>query len=601
MKKLIVLVLLSFAAVGSGNAQAPQARPGKRAQTIQQKQTAKPATAKPAPAATTATTATNQQLKDLDKSFDQGWAFVSFWGLVVFGVFFTGALAWTAFKYFFLRGDPKGDEHGTAAFATTEELLQLGILRKLKSKLLPGEFHMGIYRAGKRLIGTVYFAALLLETAKGHCLVAGATNSGKTYTILLPNIVKAHKTEESLFITDVKRRNRYGELWEMSSGHRPNAIYFSPLEPELNELKFNIIPALKGDELRATAWAKAVIDTGGEESHWESSAVQLLMSVWFHAATMPRPNLNSAQDVLMQEVELLKETLANSPSPEARTSGRQFLDAAEKEASSILSTCRKSTAFMNSKAIRIFCDTDTATDFTAMRRESTSIYYQARITRASAIKGLNSLIFTYMTEQLLEENGLPVKFLLDEFANFGKIPDFQNKITTFRSAGLYITAVLQSVSSQMETNYGRTETATILNSFNTQIALPGLNHADAKMVSDQIGIMTELSRSASSGIGNPIDGNNSISSHARQLLTPDQVTTLPKKAVLIFRSGNEKPFILERENYNFKEKTREIAIKPLYTVPPAELPKPSPKDDDEEVQRSEQTRKLQSAALPDWA
>lgn len=521
----------------------------------------------------------NKQKNEAYQNSPQGqvnnfFGLVKSWLYIIFVLGLFGIVSFVAIKlitWYSRIGMPRGDEYGTARPATIEELSKAEILKPADYEIAPGELTLGTY--GEHL------AILPKDRVARHTQYIGPTGSGKTYKFLARNIVQSHP-DDSLFITDVKAKKGtdVGELWIMTSGYRKNPVYLAPMQPEQNMLKFNWIPKVKDNPKYATLFAQAVVGNGigsGSESssHWLQSAVSLLAAVWLHTATTDTPNPVMAYRTLMQDIDTLKYILEESPSIDARLSARQYLDAPEREAGSILSTTRNACSFMFLREIQEFCWTNTGTSFQIMRDTPCSIYYQMRESDANLLKPLNALLFTYMMSELKASDGLNIKMLLDEFANFGKLPNFENDITLLRSKDISATICTQSYRSQIEGIYGKTESETIINNFNTQIALAGLEYGTAKEISNQLGTATAVINSKSAPVANPFGGTVSTSAHARPLLTPDEVSTMEKGDILVFRCAELRPFMVQELFYDFPESPAEF-VEIERITPPEEMNKP---------------------------
>jgi type IV secretion system protein VirD4 len=453
---------------------------------------------------------------------------------------------------------PESDAHGTARYATLDELRAEQILRP-NLETNAGDFIIGQCKQG--------FLVLEWKRTSRHQLIIGVNGSGKTFSMICPNIIGS--TGESLFISDVKRQKgtTNGELWELTSGYKRKVCYFSPLEPKKNMLKFNWIPALRGDVVTAKLFAEAIVfssegaKNAGASTFWYETARDLLAATWLHAAETDDPTPANAYQILMLKESELRKLLENSHVPAARLAARTYLDAPDKTSGSMLSTARNSFSFMQSPEIQQFTDTLKATDFSVLRREEIAIYYQARSEKKTLLQPLNCLILTYMFTQLKETDGLMVKFILDEFANFGKIPDFATEITLLRDKNLPIIAAVQTYRSQIESVYGRTETETILTNFNNKFCFAGLDEKSAEEVSRSLGeytyVQEKISRS-SNGILDGASTTRSIQEHGRRLMTADEVTRMAQDEILTFHASEMHPFKAYKIPYSAERKTMQI-------------------------------------------
>lgn len=490
--------------------------------------------------------------------------------IIISGLVF---LVWLIFKE---SRVPFSDAHGTARFAGFKELKAANILRKT-FETNAGDFIIGKCKKGYLILPT--------ERTSRHELIVGVNGSGKTKSIICPNITKS--TGESLFISDVKRQKgtTNGELWELTSGYKKRAYYFSPLEPQKNMLKFNWIPALRGDVVTAKLFAEAVVfsseavKNSGENLFWYETARDLLAATWLHAAETDHPTPFNAYRILMSEESELKKLLENSPVMEAKLLARTYLDAPERTSGSMLTTARNSFGFMQSREIQHFTETAKATDFSALRRQETAIYYQARSEKKTLLQPLNCLILTYIFRQLKEADGLMVKFILDEFANFGKIPDFHTEITLLRDKNLPIITAVQTLRSQIESNYGKNPTDTILSNFNNKFCFAGLDGNSAEEISRSLGEFTYVQEKTSKtrrGTFDRATTTKAIHEHGRRLMTADEITRMAHDEILAFHMSEIHPFKMQRIPYESeRRKAQIIKEKEIKQIKTPTIPTPS--------------------------
>lgn len=108
-------------------------------------------------------------------------------------------------------------------------------------------------------------------------------------------------------------------------------------------------------------------------------------------------------------------------------------------------------------------------------------------------------------------------FLLDEFGNFPKIPDFDSKLTLCLGRNIRFYLYIQSLS-QLETKYEKVYTETILDNCQTMQYLKSTNIATNKKVSEKLGSFT-IEKTSIDSKGK--DGTTSTAK--RSLLTPTEV------------------------------------------------------------------------------
>lgn len=181
-----------------------------------------------------------------------------------------------------------------------------------------------------------------------------------------------------------------------------------------------------------------------------------------------------------------------------------------------------------------------------LRDKNTIIYLicdEAKIKYYSIIFNLfYSACFGYLLANY-NEDSRPVFFLLDEFANIGKILDFETTSTTLRKRKCSLSLILQDLS-QLNLVYGEDRAKTIINGgVASRLFFGGCGLETTEYVERMLGASTETEKIAQGG---EKDDRFLISSKA--LLTKDQIRMLPKTKALFF-SGNLKPMNFEMLPY----------------------------------------------------
>lgn len=144
--------------------------------------------------------------------------------------------------------------------------------------------------------------------------------------------------------------------------------------------------------------------------------------------------------------------------------------------------------------------------------------YKARIKRSKIVKGAIRL-------------PVPVRFLLDEFANIGTIPNFTKKLATMRSYEISCTIILQNLS-QLKTMY-KDDQESVIGNCDSFLFLGGQEQSTLEFVSKLLGKETVIGggRSTSSGKSG---GSMSFNQVGKELMSIDRLATMPKdKCVLV--------------------------------------------------------------------
>ena len=448
---------------------------------------------------------------------------------------------------------PQADAHGSAGWSkpTTDTV------KSARAKLPSGSFILS-EEQGKRVV-------LSRLEAMRHGVIVGGSGTGKSRGYFLPNAALANDT--SLVCTDPK-----GELWNLTSGFHPKALRYAPTEPDASEC-FNWIP-LCSDARIAELCARAIVESGQTEKTeqaWIDTETAFLAGVFAHASTLSEPTpLTAYRLFTRQTVESLIQTLLNSPSEAAREQGMVFSQTQERMRGSIVPVVAAKLQFLRDPAVMRF--TSASLDparLGSLRTTPTAVYWCLQEHDIVRLRPLTSLFFSLLLEQLAaepvkENHAIPVRMLLDEFANIGKIPNFASTLSLARGRGLSIWLCIQSLG-QLESEYGKAHARTIVSNCSTKVALSGLDVESAEYFSRALGERTFRKRRLSLHSKTPVSLTGSYTStkaeHARALLTPDEVRRIREDQAIVI-VGNRRPMLLAKNYYS----------KPAFTAHTSPLP-----------------------------
>lgn len=147
----------------------------------------------------------------------------------------------------------------------------------------------------------------------------------------------------------------------------------------------------------------------------------------------------------------------------------------------------------------------------------------------------------------------PVHFVLDEFANIGKIPDFERKIAVIRSRQISASLIAQSVSQLAET-YGEHGAETIQDCCDTTLFLGGKSEKTTKAVSEAAGKQTVAGVSVNDSRGNNYSTTHNYTVFERDLIQASEVGRLPADEAIVLINGA----------YPFKDKKFDLGSHPRY-------------------------------------
>jgi type IV secretion system protein VirD4 len=459
-------------------------------------------------------------------------------------------------------GSGNGDQHGTASWA------KYGDMKELVTDYQAGQIEVakvkdfGIF---PRLV------TLPPPLALRHVLIAAPTGVGKSRSYFLPNVYNAGAT--SFIATDPK-----SELWELTAFNQTRPIRFAPAEPD-NSAPFNFItycPDVEGAENCAEAIVHSKGQGKSDFAHWTNAEEKILTAVFLYVAHSDAPTPLHAYKLLSSGIQTVCDTLLSSTNADVVDLATSYADEDAKFQGSILSGLTGKLKFLQNPAIKRFTSSSAEQfDFTQLRERPTQLFWCMAEADVDKLQPLTAIFFAVAMRQLVEAESrkIPVNLFFDEFANIGKIKNFENKISIFRGQGIALSAALQSIS-QLETVYGATAAATILENFTTLLILDSLKAKTAEEFSKALGEYTYTeeteSKSKSGGLfSKKVSDSSSIKHHARRLMTADEVRRLHKKKIIIL-TGNLKPIMAKR--LFFKNPPAEkLAIKVKTLRCPAEL------------------------------
>jgi type IV secretion system protein VirD4 len=442
-------------------------------------------------------------------------------------------------------GESEDAYHGSARFATDEEIKELTIKRG--QVIEPGSVILAPPMPEHDIKGQVVLPRM---QATQHGLILGGTGTGKSRGYFLPNC--AQTVDTSLVVTDPK-----SELWKLTSGFREKAIRYAPADPDASA-GFNWIP-LCSDARMAELCARAIVSSGNT-SHTDQFFLDtesaFLAALFAHASTLPEATPLTAYGLFTKQPQedLIKELL-ESPSEVARDQAIIFMQTDPRYKGAIVPAVSGRLQFMRDKAVRRFTSaTLDAPDFGCLRQEPTAIYWCLREQDIVRLRPLTSLFFTVLLEQIAGvpegSGGVPVTMFLDEFANIGTIPDFETTISLARGRGVALWLGVQSLS-QLDKSYGHANAQTIITNCSTKIALHGLDYNTAKYVSDMLGESTIVAKRHSFSFSPTglISVGRHGTEHRKMLLTPDEVMRLSETEAIV-RTGNKYPMKLKKGYYD---------------------------------------------------
>ena len=377
------------------------------------------------------------------------------------------------------------------------------------------------------------------------------SGSGKSASYSIPN---AYQCLGSYVFTDPK-----GELYDRTAGYLKAHGYkikvLNLVRPEYSDgynPLMHISSGLDVDVIANTIVKGQKAEGGSADPFWDDSAEMLLKAlIYYLLATRPEEEQNLASCAELVRAantnggnNLLTELMSQLPYDHpARMNYKSIEIAPEKTYSSILSSLQSKLGKFDSKEIAELTSTDTI-NFEEIGNEKTAVYVISSDTH-TAYDFLLTIFFAQMIQQLYDyadQNGGELKeqtfFILDEFANIGKIPDFDKKISTSRSRKISFSVILQNID-QLEAVYEKSY-ETIMGNCDTHVFLGSNSYKTVEYFSKALGEKT-IERDS---ISINRDRQNwktgkSVSDQvmARALMTPDELRRMDNDLCIIYEKG----------------------------------------------------------------
>ena len=448
----------------------------------------------------------------------------------IFLLLYGGAIP---FYYTGQKNTRPGEEHGSASWGSVRELD-----KKYRDK-----------DAGKNVILTQHLQMSMngkLHRRNLLQIIVGGSGSGKTRFLAKPNLMLANA---SFIVTDPK-------------GEMLRAVGNLFLEEGYVLRVFDLIDPSKSDcynpfcYIRKDADVFKLIDNfiknttpkgaKANDPFWEKSETALdaaLMLYLLHEAPPEDQNMETIlymienggakeeDDDYQSPLDLLFEALEEEqPDHIAVRQYHIFKQAAGKAAKSILISCGARLAPFDIKELRNLMAYDEM-ELDTIGDKKTALFLIMSDTDSTfnfVIAILQSQLTNLLCDKADDVYGgrLPVhvRFILDEFANIGQIPQFDKLIATIRSREISASIILQS-QSQLKAIY-RDNADTIVGNCDTMLFLGGKEKTTLKEISEILGKETIDSFNTSENRGKEISHGLNYQKLGKELMTQDEIATM---------------------------------------------------------------------------
>ena len=455
-----------------------------------------------------------------------------------------------------------GEEKGTARFGTKEDIKHIVDENEDNNVLFTQTESMSLDTR---------------KTRKNlNQLILGGAGAGKTRFYIKPNLMQKNT---SFVITDPK-----GEIFRSCGKMLEKAGYnikvFNLIDMEKSSY-YNPFEYVKKDEDVLKLITNLVkntnpeVATGGDPffDKAETALLQAIMFLIIEEGDMYEKNFPMVMNLLqtaevkeddenhISELDLLFEKLKErKPEHIAVKQYNIFKMAAGKTAKSILISVGVRLAPFSIENVAKLVSKDTL-ELEKIGTEKTALFIIIP-DADSTFNFLAAMMYTQLFNVLFyvadfEHGGrLPihVRFMLDEFANIGSIPDFEKLIATMRSREVSVSIVLQNLA-QIKSKY-KESWETITGNCDSFLFLGGNEWETLKYVSEMLGKQTIDVRTSGKTRGSQGSSSLNYQVDGRELMMPDELKLLPDSDCILFIRGirpfRSKKINLEKHK-NFKE------------------------------------------------
>lgn len=411
----------------------------------------------------------------------------------------------------------------------------------------PGGIALG--RLGGRIVRVIPGKAVRGPGLAGHAAVFGATGAGKSFSFVRPNIIAAAEGGESLVVTDPK-----GELctdmakWLQERGYLVRVLN---LADPTHSHRWNPVAECR-DEEEVTALAMTVVVNAAKEKsgYFLMKETQLLEALIFLLnADFPEEHrhLRAALSLCAWPQEELDRRFE-----QAYRAGRLPLAGYERWKGATASNYDNAVSGTTAK-LKVICTAPVAAllseqelDLAEIGRQKTALFCVLPV-GGGHLRPVLAAFYWFLFRRLrqaAEENGgrlpVPVRFLLDEFANIGQVPGFPEIISTARSQGVMVQLVLQGLR-QLDEVYGSADAENILANCPVRLLLGCNDVATARYFSAMLGEAAVQTISERQDVSTPLSSlglpRRTLTTVRRALMEPEELMRLKAEEAVAVVQG----------------------------------------------------------------
>lgn len=414
-----------------------------------------------------------------------------------------------------------------------------------------------------------------------NTLIFGGSGSGKTRGFVMPNILQAHSSyivtdpkgeileKAGYFLSEIKRykiRVLNLDNKALSDGYNP----FVYIHPERDGYEERVLSLIETIIINTDGGEKK----GGQDPFWDKAERLFLQAIFFFTCDgfcMEERNMNTVLELIaMLKIAEDEDNYDSDLDYFAKIFERRYgsdhigvqqwkefrQKASGKTAKSIVISAVARLAPFRTKAVRRIFSYDSMS-LEDVGEKKTAIFVVVPPTD-STFNFIAGMLFTqlfqelqYCATQIHKHDGqklpVPCRFILDEFANTCKIPNFVQILAYARSFGIGIVPILQSLE-QIKSMY-KDDWGTIVDNCSELLFLGSITHMDTlEYMSKLLGTGTFDKRTTGRTRGRQGSSSENFDVVGRELMKPDEINKIPKSHC-IFKVGDRAPFYSEKFKY----------------------------------------------------
>lgn len=428
------------------------------------------------------------------------------------------------------------------------------------------------YRDADMLLTKTERMSIYKYVLNNNTLIWGGTGSGKTRGYVMPNILQAHS---SFIVTDPKGEilAKAGRFLKDVKGYKIRVLN---LDDKTRTDGYNpfvyIHPERQGYEERVLSLIEAIIintDGGekktGSDPFWDKAERLFLQALFFFTCDgfcENERNMNTVLSLIaMLKIEEEEDNFDSDLDYFARIFERQYGSehigvqqykefrekASGKTAKSIVISAVARLAPFRTMAVRKMFERDSL-HLDMVGEEKTALFVIVPPTD-DTFNFIAGMMYTqlfqelqYCATQVHKHEGqklpVPCRFILDEFANTCKIPNFIKILAYARSFGIGITPILQSLD-QLKALF-KDDWGVIVDNCGSLLFLGGITHVDTlEYMSKLIGKGTFNKKTTGRTRGRQGSSSQNLDVIGRDLLDASELRKLPSEKCILVISGKD--------------------------------------------------------------